>query len=141
MRAVLCLLVTEAAGKYRLTCGPAPLPGRAALGGDGGFRDMRARTSSVIKASLLAEQRVDQRFSACCRARVENVLDRLLVEPDQGDHDFLVAGEPADEAERSSSAQDSLIPGSARHDVSTPRGAGRYRRARRILRTVASLTL
>jgi len=47
--------------------------------------------------SLLAEPGIDWCFSACHRARVEHVADRLLVEPDQGDYDLFVAGEPADD--------------------------------------------
>jgi hypothetical protein len=54
-------------------------------------------TSSLIEASFLAQPGVDHRLAAYCRACVENVPDRLLVEPDQGDHDLLVAGEPADD--------------------------------------------
>jgi hypothetical protein len=54
-------------------------------------------TSSLIGASLLPQPGIDHRLAACCRACVENVPDRLLVEPDQGDHDFLVAGEPAND--------------------------------------------
>jgi hypothetical protein len=33
-----------------------------------------------------------------CSARVEHVADLLLIEADQGDHDFAVGGEPADDA-------------------------------------------
>jgi hypothetical protein len=44
MRAVPCLLVTEAIRTCRLTCGPAPSRCRAVPGSDGEFRDMRART-------------------------------------------------------------------------------------------------
>ena len=54
-------------------------------------------TSSLIGASLLPQLGVDHRLTAHRRACVENVPDRLLVESDQGDHDFLVAGEPADD--------------------------------------------
>lgn len=54
-------------------------------------------TSSVIGASLLAQQRIYQCLAACCRTCVEHVPDRLFVEPDQGDHDLLVTGEPADD--------------------------------------------
>jgi hypothetical protein len=49
-------------------------------------------TSSVIGACLLAQQRIDQCLAACCRACLENIPDRFLVEPDQGDHDLLVTG-------------------------------------------------
>jgi hypothetical protein len=42
-------------------------------------------TSSLIEASFLAQPGIDHRLDACCRACVENVPDRLLVEPDQGD--------------------------------------------------------
>jgi hypothetical protein len=59
-------------------------------------------TSSLIGASLLPQPGVDHRLAAYCRACVENVPDRLLVEPDQGDHDLLVAGEPADDPDRDS---------------------------------------
>lgn len=51
--------------------------------------------------SLLPQPGVGHGLAACCRACIENVPDRLLVEPDQGDHDFLVAvtgwldGQPA----------------------------------------------
>jgi hypothetical protein len=54
-------------------------------------------TSSLIGASLLPQPGVDHRLAAYCRACVENIPDRLLVEPDQGDHDLLIAGEPADD--------------------------------------------
>src|ERR1700683_3175110 len=54
-------------------------------------------TSSVIGTSLLAQPRVDHRLTACRRACVEHVPDRFLVEPDQGDHDLRITGEPADD--------------------------------------------
>src|ERR1035437_5980308 len=54
-------------------------------------------TSSVIRGvSFLAEPRIDEGFSACCCACVEHISARLLVEADEGDHDALVSGEPAD---------------------------------------------
>lgn len=56
-------------------------------------------TFSVIGASLLAQPCIDERFPACRGARVEHVADRLFVEADQGDHDFVVGGEPADDAD------------------------------------------
>ncbi|WP_157180663.1 hypothetical protein [Protofrankia coriariae] len=36
----------------------------------------------------------------CLLAGVEHVADRLLVEPDQRDHDAVVGGEPADDPDR-----------------------------------------
>jgi hypothetical protein len=48
-------------------------------------------------ASLLAEPGIDDCVSACCRAGVEHVPDRLLVEPDQREYDLVVGGEPADD--------------------------------------------
>src|ERR1035441_8349552 len=56
-------------------------------------------TSSVIGASLLAQPGVNECFPPGCRACVEHVPDRLLVEADQGDHNFVVGGEPADNAD------------------------------------------
>jgi hypothetical protein len=56
-------------------------------------------TFSVIGASLLAQPCIDERFPTRCGACVEHVADRLLVEADQGDHDFVVGGEPADDAD------------------------------------------
>ena len=54
-------------------------------------------TSSVMRASLLAQPGIDDGLSACCRAGVEHVPDGLLVEPDQGEHYLVVGGEPADD--------------------------------------------
>src|SRR5260370_34216213 len=56
-------------------------------------------TASVIGVSLLAQPCIDERFPARCRACVEHVPDRFLVEADQGDHDLVVGGEPADDAD------------------------------------------
>src|SRR6266700_964286 len=53
-------------------------------------------TSSVMRASLLAQPGIDDGLSACRRAGVEHVPDHLLVEPDQREHDLVVGGEPAD---------------------------------------------
>src|SRR6266851_1263210 len=54
-------------------------------------------TSSVMGVSLLAQPGIDERLSARCRAGVEHVPDRLLVEPDQREHDLVAGGEPADD--------------------------------------------
>src|SRR5260370_24670602 len=54
-------------------------------------------TSSVMGASLLAQPGIDERLSTRCRAGVEHVPDRLLVEPDQREHHVVVGGEPADD--------------------------------------------
>src|SRR5260370_29726482 len=56
-------------------------------------------TSSVMGASLLAQPGIGERLSARCRAGVEHVPDRLLVEPRQREHDVVVGGEPADDAD------------------------------------------
>ena len=56
-------------------------------------------TFFVIGASLLAQLCIDERFPARRGARVEHVADRLLVEADQGDHDLVVGGEPANDAD------------------------------------------
>jgi hypothetical protein len=48
-------------------------------------------------ASLLAQPGIDDGLSACCRAGVEHVPDRFLVEPDQREHDLVVGWEPADD--------------------------------------------
>jgi hypothetical protein len=50
-----------------------------------------------MRASLLAEPGIDERLSARCRAGVERVPDRLLVESDQREHHMIVGGEPADD--------------------------------------------
>jgi hypothetical protein len=45
-----------------------------------------------MRASLLAQPGIDDGLSACCRAGVEHVPHGLLVEPDQREHDLVVAG-------------------------------------------------
>src|ERR1700756_1996870 len=56
-------------------------------------------TSSVMRASLLAQPGIDDGFSARRPAGVEHVPDRFLVEPDQREHYLVVGGEPADDSD------------------------------------------
>lgn len=44
----------------------------------------------------MAQPGIDHRLASRSRACAENVPDRLLVEPDEGDHDLLGAGKSAD---------------------------------------------
>src|SRR6266700_20864 len=50
-------------------------------------------TSSVMRASLLAQPGIDDGLSAFRRAGVEHVPDHLLLEPDQRYHDLVVGRE------------------------------------------------